>query len=126
MEHKAKKYGNLRVFLPIIIMCGYTPPGVCYHIIMKKGACHHDKLVGLRRIEGQVRGVQKMIEEGRYCVDILNAMEAVVGALKRIENEILRGHLNACVRTAFRGSSERDIDEKIDEVCALFGKMRKR
>lgn len=92
---------------------------------MKKGACHHDKLVALRRIEGQVRGVQRMIEEGRYCVDILNAMEAIVGAMKRIEKGILRGHLDACVRNTFRRSSEREKGEKIDEICDLFGKLKR-
>lgn len=92
---------------------------------MKKGADHHKKLVALRRIEGQVCGVQKMVEEGRYCVDILNATGAIIGALKRVEADVLRGHLDHCVRSAFEKSSEREKSEKIDEICKLMGGVRK-
>lgn len=66
-----------------------------------------------------------MVEEERYCVDIINAVEAIVGALKKVENEILRGHLGACVKTAFKGSSEREKDEKIEEICDLFKSLKR-
>ena len=92
---------------------------------MKKGACHKDKLVSLRRIEGQVRGVQKMIDEERYCVDILNATGAVIGALKKVEAKILKDHLNACARTAFEGKSKKQKNEKLDEIFKLLESMRK-
>jgi len=92
---------------------------------MKKGTCHHGKLVALRRIEGQVRGIQKMIEEERYCVDIINAMGAIGGALKKVEMDILRAHLGACVRTTFEKSSEREKNIKIDEICNLVGALKK-
>ena len=89
---------------------------------MKKGTRQHDKLIRLRRIEGQVRGIQKMIEDERYCVDILNATGAVVGALKKVEASILKGHLNACAKTAFEGKSKREKEEKLEEIYALFAK----
>ena len=92
---------------------------------MKKGACHKSKLVALKRIEGQVRGVIRMIESGRYCVDILNATSAVRGALKRVEAEILKGHLQACVRHAFEGKSRREKEVKLNEIYRLFESMRK-
>lgn len=92
---------------------------------MKKGACHCDKLVALRRIEGQVRGVIKMVEDERYCIDIINATDAVIGALKRVEADILRGHLDECVRTTFEQRSSREKNIKIDEICGLLGKLRK-
>jgi len=92
---------------------------------MKKGTCHHSKLAALKRIEGQVRGIQKMIENERYCVDIINAIRAIEGALKRVEIDILKAHLGACVKTAFKKSSEREKNIKIDEICNLVGALRK-
>ncbi|PIW65542.1 MAG: hypothetical protein COW12_01310 [Candidatus Omnitrophica bacterium CG12_big_fil_rev_8_21_14_0_65_45_16] len=89
---------------------------------MKKGTSQHDKLTALRRIEGQIRGVQKMIEEGRYCVDILNTTGAIIGALKRVEAGILKGHLNACAKKAFEGASEREKQKKLEEIYSLFAK----
>lgn len=91
----------------------------------KKGTCHTDKLVALRRIEGQVRGVQKMIEDERYCVDILNATGAVIGALKKVETRILKDHLNACARTAFEGKSKSQKEEKLKEIFGLLESLRK-
>jgi len=91
----------------------------------KKGTCHHDKLVALRRIEGQVRGLQKMIEEERYCVDILNAAGAVIGALKRVETNILKDHLNTCAKTAFEGKSKQQKEEKLGELFGLLDKFRR-
>ena len=56
---------------------------------MKQNPDHKDNLVALRRIEGQVRGVQKMVEERKYCIDILNQIYAIKGALGRVEEKIL-------------------------------------
>lgn len=87
---------------------------------MKKGANQKDKLVALRRIEGQIRGVQRMVEEGRYCIDILRALGAAVGALKAVEAEILKGHLNACVKHALEGTSKREKEAKLTEIYEVF------
>ena len=54
----------------------------------------------LRRLEGQVRGIIKMLEEDRYCIDVLNRMQAVKSALARAESEILKDHANSCVAEA--------------------------
>jgi len=93
--------------------------------MQKKGTCHTDKLVALRRIEGQVRGVQRMIEDERYCVDILNAVGAAMGALRKVESRILKGHLSACAKTAFEGKSKRQKEEKLQEICGLLENLRK-
>jgi len=86
----------------------------------KTGTCHHDKLTALRRIEGQVRGVQNMIDEERYCVDILNAVGAAVGALNKVKSGILKDHLNSCARTAFEGKSKKEKDKKLQEIFSLL------
>ena len=86
---------------------------------------HEEDLVRLRRIEGQIRGVQKMIEEKRYCVDILTQLSSVVGAVKKVEENILNRHLKGCVTDSFRSGSEEDRARKIDEVIDALGKFRK-
>ncbi|EKD50960.1 MAG: hypothetical protein ACD_62C00385G0004 [uncultured bacterium] len=92
---------------------------------MKKGTNHNNKLVALNRIEGQVRGIQNMITEGRYCIDIINVVSATIGALRKVEASILQDHLQACVLSAFAEKSDRQIKEKIDEVCTLLNKLHR-
>ncbi|MDA7730027.1 metal-sensitive transcriptional regulator [Gammaproteobacteria bacterium] len=79
-----------------------------------KNPCHKDKLTSLRRIEGQVRGVQNMIEEGKYCVDILNQIKALKNSLITVEGKILKTHLRECIKDSLNGSN--DFDLKIDEI----------
>ena len=79
-----------------------------------KNPCHNDKLTSLRRIEGQVRGVQNMIEEGKYCVDILNQIKALKNSLITVEGKILKTHLRECIKDSLNGSN--DFDLKIDEI----------
>jgi DNA-binding FrmR family transcriptional regulator len=71
----------------------------------------------LRRIEGQVRGLQKMVEEDRYCADILTQVSSVVEALRAVSRELMRNHLKHCAATAIRqGGAEADAmyDELVD------------
>lgn len=81
--------------------------------------------MSLRRVEGQVRGIQRMIEEKRYCVDILYAVGAAIGALRNVESKILKDHLNACVKTAFHGRSQAAKDQKLREISGLLEVLRK-
>ncbi|OHB80466.1 MAG: hypothetical protein A2Z25_03735 [Planctomycetes bacterium RBG_16_55_9] len=86
---------------------------------------HMDNLVALRRIEGQVRGVQKMIEDRKYCIDILNQIGAVKGALSRVEGKILKRHFQHCVTEAVKGDSEKEKEEKLDEILRLINQTRR-
>ncbi|MDA9212075.1 metal-sensitive transcriptional regulator [Gammaproteobacteria bacterium] len=79
-----------------------------------KNPCHKDKLTNLRRIEGQVRGVQNMIEEGKYCVDILNQIKALKNSIITVEGKILKTHLRECIKDSLNESD--DFDLKIDEI----------
>jgi DNA-binding FrmR family transcriptional regulator len=92
---------------------------------MKKNPSHQNSLVALKRIEGQVRGVQGMIEDRKYCIDILNQIHAIKGALGRVEEKILEKHLQHCVTEAVRGSSEREKQQKLDEVLKLIRQTRR-
>lgn len=88
--------------------------------------CHHDQLNALKRIEGQVRGVRAMIEEGRYCVDILTQLSAITSAVARVQDHVLAKHLDSCVRASFAGPSKKDKAVKIDEIVRLVKTFRKR
>ncbi len=82
-------------------------------------------MVQLARIEGQVRGIHKMIEKGRYCVDILRTLHAVVGGVKKVEDRILKRHLDGCVSGALRAPSKKEREQKIDEILGLISDFRK-
>ena len=92
---------------------------------MKKLTTHKEQIVFLKKIEGQIRGIQKMIEEGRYCVDILNQVHSVIYALARVEDKILEKHFEHCVTNAVKGKSEKDRKQKLDEVLQLISRFRK-
>jgi len=92
---------------------------------MKKNPSHVGNLIALRRIEGQVRGVQKMVENRKYCIDILNQIYAIKGALGRVEEKILEKHFQHCVTEAVKGSSESQKQLKLDEILKLIHQTRK-
>jgi CsoR family transcriptional regulator, copper-sensing transcriptional repressor len=76
-------------------------------------------LVRLRRIEGQVRGLHKMVEDDRYCADIMTQISSVQEALRAVGRELLRNHLRHCAAAAIRGSEEQ-ADAMYDELVTLF------
>ena len=87
--------------------------------------CHTDELVRLRKIEGQIRGAEKMIDEGRYCVDILRTLNAAAGAIKKVEDQVLKRHLEGCVSDAVRTGSKKDRNGKLNEIVELISSFRK-
>lgn len=92
---------------------------------MNKKTTHSEQLVFLKKIEGQVRGLQNMIEEGRYCVDILTQVHSAIGALYRVEDQIFKKHLDNCVANSLKGSSEKEKQDKINEIMELIARFRK-
>jgi DNA-binding FrmR family transcriptional regulator len=74
----------------------------------------------LNRIEGQVRGLSKMIEEDRYCIDVVTQIAAVRAALRRAEEEILRDHVAHCVEHAIASGNKADQRAKIAELMAVI------
>lgn len=83
-----------------------------------KHATHKDNLINLKKIEGQVRGLQAMIGEEKYCVDILNQIKAVKNAIISVEGKILKVHLRACIRGSL--GDETLVDNKIEEIVKLL------
>lgn len=81
----------------------------------------HTKHKGrLKRVQGQIDGIARMIDEKRYCPDILIQLRASAKALESIEAAILETHIQGCVHTAVKAKDEKDIQKKIDEIMKLF------
>jgi DNA-binding FrmR family transcriptional regulator len=78
----------------------------------------------LRRIEGQVQGLQRMLENEAYCVDILLQVSAVRGALEQVEKLLLGRHIESCVADALRSGSRGERQQKIDELLDVFTRFR--
>lgn len=74
----------------------------------------------LKRIEGQVRGIQKMIDDDRYCIDVVTQIEAVRAALSRVESDLLRQHLQHCVHKAMHSNDADDQSRVIEELVGVF------
>ena len=74
----------------------------------------------LRRIVGQIQGVQRMVEEEEYCVDILVQISAVQGALGQVSKILMTRHIQTCVQDSLRAGSERERSQKIDELVRVF------
>ena len=84
---------------------------------------HLEEIIALKRIEGQIRGIQKMIQEKRYCIDILTQISSVEGAVRRVEKNILNRHLRGCVRESFSRGNKEDKHKKIEEIIDVLQKF---
>lgn len=85
----------------------------------KHKTTHEENLDRLARIEGQVRGVRRLVEKGAYCVDIVTQIQAICGALQGVGHRVLRKHMEHCVADALRSRSRTDIDRKIEEIMRV-------
>ena len=74
----------------------------------------------LGRIEGQVRGLSKMVDEDRYCIDVVTQISAVRAALRRVEEEVLKDHVSHCVEHAIASGDKADQRQKITELMAVI------
>ena len=83
---------------------------------------HSAELRRIKRIKGQLAGIERMIEERRYCPDILVQTQAAAAAIRSLEAELLRSHLNHCVSEAFDANNAQARDEKISELVEIFSR----
>jgi CsoR family transcriptional regulator, copper-sensing transcriptional repressor len=79
----------------------------------------------LQRIEGQVRGLSRMVDEDRYCIDIVTQISAVRAALRRAEEEILKDHVAHCVEHAIASGNKTDQRNKIVELMEVIGRVER-
>jgi len=87
---------------------------------MKNHPSHQSQLSALKRVEGQVRGIIKMIDEGKYCIDVLNQIKAAKAALVKIESNVLKKHVESCVKESFK--NKKALDSKVEELLKLINK----
>ena len=87
---------------------------------MKDHPSHQSQLSALKRVEGQIRGVIKMIDEGKYCIDVLNQIKAAKAALVKIESNVLKKHVESCVVESFK--NKKSLDDKVEELLKLINK----
>ncbi len=87
---------------------------------MSKGTSHKSQLNRLSRIEGQIRGLAKMVEDERYCIDILTQIKAIKSALISVEMGIVEEHMKECVAEAVKASDKKKRDKVLKEILSLL------
>lgn len=92
--------------------------------ISKKGTSHESQLKQLNRIAGQVKGISKMIEEKRYCTEILTQIKAVKSSMSSVEKKIINEHLNHCVHKALLSKEKSKTDSAMEEIKDLLSSVR--
>jgi len=92
---------------------------------MKSKTTHKEQLDALRRIEGQIKGIQKMVEEEKYCIDIVIQLHAVVNALYRVSEKVFTKHIEGCVRGAFNKGGQSMKNKKIQEIIGVMKMLHK-
>ncbi len=86
-------------------------------------ACHHELLPHLNRINGQIQGIKNMIEQQRYCPEIIQQLRAARAAMRGLELKILDKHVSNCISEAFTMTDKTIQQQKIDEICKLIKKF---
>ena len=74
----------------------------------------------LKNVEGHLRGIERMVQEHTYCIDVLHQIQAVQAALNKISVQILDDHLNSCVITAIRGEDQNERERVLKEISGVF------
>ena len=81
---------------------------------------HESALVRLKTVEGHVRGIQRMIEDDTYCIDVIRQIQAVQSALNKISTMILEEHMHSCLITAVRGEDPDERERVLKEITDVF------
>jgi DNA-binding FrmR family transcriptional regulator len=82
-------------------------------------------LIRLKNAEGHIRGIEKMVEEGAYCIDLIRQIQAVQAALNKISSQVLENHLNSCLITAVRGDDISERERVLKEIAGVFTASQK-
>jgi len=100
------------------VACGCAAGGIDRHAVAVDPAIKRRNLSRLKRIEGQVRGLARMVEEERYCADIMAQIASVQQALRGVSRELMRNHLRHCAASAIR-AGDREAEAMFDELLEL-------
>lgn len=94
-------------------------------MVKKPKTTHEEQLYALNRIAGQVKGVQRMVEGGKYCVDIVIQLHAIANAAYSVSEKVFARHIEGCVREAFERGSAADKKKKIEEIVKVIKMLHK-
>ena len=86
---------------------------------------HENALRRLKTVEGHIRGIQRMIENDSYCIDVIRQIQAVQGALNKVSTQILEEHLHSCLITAVRGEDPAERERVLQEIIDVFEAAKK-
>jgi len=86
---------------------------------------HSENTARLSRVEGQIKGVKRMIDDGEYCIDIITQIQAARSALQSVSKLILEKHLKHCVSATIKEHDEASIDQKLEEIMTVIKRMGK-
>ena len=100
-EHSHANLGNIRAFYPD----------------------HKEQISRLAKVEGQIKGITRMIEDRRYCIDIVSQIKAVQSALKQVQMGVLEKHIHHCVAESVRSKDPKNFEEKVEEIVQVVSKM---
>lgn len=92
-------------------------------MVEQRGLSKDQLLERLRKVEGQVRGLQRMVEEDRYCVDVLVQIAAVRAALHKVATALLERHTQGCLVRALRSPESQEGEQAVDELLSVLGKF---
>lgn len=88
--------------------------------VEKRRMSNKEALARLKTAEGHLRGIQRMVEEDAYCIDVIRQIQAVQSALNKVSTMVLDNHLNSCVITAIRGEDPQERERVLKEVAEIF------
>ena len=81
---------------------------------------NQDAIKRLKNIEGHVRGIQRMLEDGTYCIDVMQQIQAVQAALNKVNKMVLEDHMNSCLITAVRGKDPKERERVLQEIADVY------
>lgn len=102
----------------IFIQFPPTPLGGIGESIMQHD--HRDNIQRLKIVEGHIRGIQRMLENDQYCIDVISQIQAVQAALNKISTNLLDGHLNSCLLSAIQGEDPVERTRVLKEITEVF------
>ncbi len=86
---------------------------------------HDSSILRLKTIEGHIKGITRMVENGEYCIDVIRQIQAVQAALNKVSTNILNEHLNSCVITAIQGDDPKERERVLKEIAEVYEQSSK-
>jgi CsoR family transcriptional regulator, copper-sensing transcriptional repressor len=103
-----------------LVILTHTPSPLGGGSEKEKQMQNPEALARLKTVEGHIRGIEHMLEDGVYCIDVIRQIQAVQAALNKVSSQILENHLNSCLITAVRGDDPSERERVLGEIAEVF------